>query len=170
MTAPSLTNLARRLAADTHAASATEFALALPLLMVMMWTFLEAGRYIDHVHVASKAVRDGVRYATRQPFAAFGCAAGGGFDAAVDTAIKRYVRTGSATGTTGRLSYWTSDGTVTVSAECNRSITGIYEDLVGGAPVVQISANIPYTPILPGLSSLTGLYVRATAQGAVMGI
>ena len=159
----------RRLAADSGAASAAEFALVLPLLIGTLFTFVEAGRYIDHLHVVSKAVRDGARYAARQPFATYGCA-GGGLDATVGSAIKRYTRTGSIAGSGGRLSYWTSDATVTVSANCAAWSSGIYTLQVGGAPVVRVTAEVPYQPILSGLSRLGSFSVGATAESAVMGI
>jgi hypothetical protein len=160
------------LTTDTRAASAAEFALVLPLLMITLFTFVEAGRYIDHLHVVSKAVRDGVRYAARQPFAAFGCG-GAGLSADVSDSIKRYVRTGSATGSTGRLPYWTSDATVSVSASCvtaGAGISGIYETQVGGAPVVRVSADVPYVPILGSLARLQSFSVGANAESAVMGL
>lgn len=163
-------NLLKRLAADRQGGPATEFALALPLLMLLFFSFAEAGRYIDHVHVVAKAVRDGVRFAGRQTFGDLSCApGGGGLDATTAANIRRFVRTGSLAGTQGRTSYWTSDATVTVELTCEPWNSGIYEELEGGAPVVEVSADVPYDPIFGDLGGVLGLWVRASAQTPVGG-
>lgn len=159
--------LIRRLARDRAGASAAEFALSLPLLLVLTYTFLEAGRYIDHVHVVTKAVREGARFAGRQDFASLGCGAGG-LNPAIASTIKHIVRTGSPTGTRRRLSYWTSDATVSVSVTCEAWDTGIYETLDGGAPVVEVSADVPYSTIVGPVSEMLDLSVRASAQSGGM--
>ena len=166
---------ARRLAGDSRGAAATEFALSLPLLIALMFGFLESGRYIEEVHVVTNAVRDGVRFAARQPFASYGCAAGatGMVDLSgtpLGAAIRRYVRTGSVTGTVPRLQHWTNDNTITVQASCNNSGSGIYNTLVGGAPVVEIHANVPYQPIAGAIGWHIDMALHARAQSAVMGI
>lgn len=165
---------ARRLIGDRRGAAAVEFALSLPLLVALMVGFLESGRYIEEVHIVTKAVRDGVRYAARQPFTAYGCAAGMGTvnigSTPIGTDIKRYVRTGSVTGVTPRLRQWTDDATVSVLVVCNSSSTGIYDDVAGGAPVVQVHANVPYAPLAGDVGWHTGMALHARAQSPVMGI
>lgn len=163
-----------RLTNDSRGAAAAEFALSLPLLIALMFGFLESGRYIEEVHVVTNAVRDGVRFAARQPFTSYGCTGGGGTidlnGTPVGAAIKRYVRTGSVTGTVPRLQHWTSDNTISVQATCNNSSSGIYSSLVGGAPVVEIHANVPYQPIAGAIGWHIDMALHARAQSAVIGI
>lgn len=169
-----LTRPARRLIRDRRGAAAVEFALSLPLLVALLLGFLESGRYIEEVHIVTKAVRDGVRYAARQPFTSYACTTGMGAvdigSTPIGTAIKRYVRTGSVTGTTPRLRQWTDDNSVSVLVVCNRSSTGLYEGVEGGAPVVQIHANVPYTPLAGEVGWHSGMALHSRAQSAVMGI
>ena len=164
----------RRLLGDRRGVAAAEFALSLPLLVALMLGFLESGRYIEEVHIVTKAVRDGVRYAARQPFTSYGCAAGTGTvdisSTPVGTAIRRYVRTGSPAGTTPRLRQWTDDTTVSILVVCNSSSSGIYDGLVGGAPVVQIHANVPYAPLAGEVGWHAEMALHSRAQSAVMGI
>ena len=164
----------RRLIGDRRGAAAAEFALSLPLLVALMVGFLESGRYIEEVHIVTKAVRDGVRYAARQPFTSYGCAAGMGTvnisSTPLGAAIKRYVRTGSVAGVTPRLQHWTNDDTVSILVICNSSSSGIYSGLTGGAPVVQIHANVPYTPLAGEVGWHMEMALHARAQSAVMGI
>lgn len=166
--------LGRRLAGDRSGVAAAEFALSLPILVALMIGFLESGRYIEEVHIVTKSVRDGVRYAARQPFASYGCnAAAGTVDISgtpLGTAIRRHVRTGSATGSVPRLRHWTNDATVNVVVTCNSSDSGIYNGLVGGAPIVEIHANVPYVPLAGEVGWHSGLALHARAQSAVMGI
>ena len=53
-----------------------EMALMLPLLMILMFGSFEMGHFFWTQHTLTKAVRDGARFAARQPFALFNCAAG----------------------------------------------------------------------------------------------
>lgn len=160
---------------DQRGASAAEFALSLPFLVAMMFAFIESGRYIEHIHVVTKAVRDGVRYAARQPFADYGCTPGASLDlnsTDVGGRIKRYVRTGSTNGTEGRLDYWSSDATVTVTAICSDAgpgVEGIYTQLVGGAPVIEIHANVPYVPVAAALGWHLDMPLFVRAEGAWTG-
>jgi hypothetical protein len=57
------------------------------------------------------------------------------------------------------------------AATGGQSMSGIYKNNPGGAPVVMVSATVPYRPVMPvfGSSSL-GLKLNGTQQASVMGI
>lgn len=167
----------RRMWADRRASAAAEMALVLPLLTVLLFGSIEIGNYFMNNHIVAKAVRDGARYASRLPMTSYpSCSP----NSATVTKISNVVRTGTAGGdqTKARLNYWaeTMGGspTVTVTAACNTSgtYTGIYKDLTMGAPVVTVSATVPYPSLFGmfGLFSSQNFSLRATSRSAVMGV
>lgn len=153
-------------------AAAAEMALIMPLLLVLMFGAFETGKFFLDAHTVAKAVRDGARFAARQPFTEMPC---GG--AAVDEAnIRNLVRTGTpANGGTPRLSYWSDPATITVTITCDTtgsySSASIYATAPGGARNVTVSADVPYGALL-GFAGIdtSNLRVRSRSQAAVMGI
>jgi hypothetical protein len=165
------------LLADHRASAAAEMALVTPLLVLLMFGSVELGKYFMDEHVVLKAVRDGARYAARQPMTNFVTSGGGCPSDPVGTVAadtKRLVRTGTISGATTRLPYWTADSTVTVTVACyttrnSQSMTGIYDPAVG-APVVTVTATVPYTSLF-GLYFASGaLNLNASQQAAVTGV
>jgi Flp pilus assembly protein TadG len=157
--------------------AAVEMALVTPLLIALMFGSFEAGNYYLDSHVVAKAVRDGARFAARQPYANYSaCAGAPGGTVVADT--RNVVRTGKvASGGAARLPGWTDPATITLSISCNTvgvggvPYTGIYAGMATGAPVVVVSATVPYTTLFgeTGFSSTT-LTIRAESQAAVAGI
>lgn len=153
---------------DRRGVAAAEMALVTPLLIVLMFGAFEAGNFFWNEHIVIKAVRDGARFAGRQSFTNFSCAAIN--DAAVETAIKTVTRTGVTTGGTAKVSGWTNDQ-VTISVACPGALqTGIYASQANGAPVVTVSATVPYTSLFGALVFADNLNLIASAQSPVMGI
>lgn len=150
-------------------AAAAEMVLVTPLLMILIFGAFEAGNFFWNEHIVIKAVRDGARFAGRQSFAKYSCAAI--TDAAIETQIKNMTRTGQTIGGTARVAGWT-DTQVSISVSCNATTTqGIYTNHAGGAPVVTVSTTLPYTPFFGTLGfDTSGLNLAASAQSAVMGI
>lgn len=154
---------------DRRGAAAAEMALVLPLLMVLMFGSFELGKFFLDAHTVQKAVRDGARYAARQPFGEMPC----GGPAADETEIRNLVRTGTtAPGGTPRIGYWTDPATITISISCDTtgtySAAGVYRVVAGGARRVTVNASVPYDTLL-GLQ-LGGATVNAQSESAVMGI
>jgi Flp pilus assembly protein TadG len=159
----------RRLYADRQGTAASEMALVLPLLLMLIVGTFELGNYFLSEHVVDKAVRDAARYAARQPVDDFDCGAGGMTD---PSTVQKVARTGDPGGSEPRLPDWTDDGMTTVSVSCDDSgfYKGVYADFPNGVPVVTVSATVPYTAVAGvfGVRALT-LKLHAEQQAAVMG-
>jgi Flp pilus assembly protein TadG len=165
-----------RLQNDQSAAAAAEMALAAPLLIILMFGSFDVGNYFWDEHVAVKAVRDGARFAARQPFATMPC----GGTATNEAQIKNVVMYGQPTVTSTdqrRLYYWTDPATVTVSINCYdnagtagaRVYDGVYADRAV-VPRVTVAAQVPYKPLVGGPVSLLGAQLNADDQASVFGI
>jgi Flp pilus assembly protein TadG len=163
-----------RLLKNRGGSAAAEMALSLPLLLVLLFGCFETGTYFWSEHIAMKGVRDGARYAARQPVDALGCGPAVS-NAAVETNIKNVTRTGQVAGGTARIRGWTNSQ-VSVAVACQTTPSGIYSsgiytNLPSGARIVTVSAAVPYPSLFGALGiNTSGLNVRASAQAAVMGI
>ena len=159
-------------------AAAVEMALVAPLLLALLFGSVELGKYFLDQHVVVKAVRDGARFAARQPITNFIDASAGCSDIAdqpVAEQTRNVVRAGNLSGTGARLPYWTDPDTVTVTSSCSAAaggedLGGIYagEDS-GGAPVVTISVSLPYRSLFGFVPFADKLDVRAEQQAVVTG-
>jgi len=163
----------RRLWRSTRAAAAVEMALVTPLLLILMFGSVELGNYFYNEHILVKAVRDGARYAGRQSFANYSCSGAPGGTVVANT--KNIVMTGLLSGGTNRLANWNAN-TISVTQACFLNVggaptLGIYRGAANGAPVVTVSASVPYVPVLAsfGFSGI-GLSLNARQQAAVMGL
>jgi Flp pilus assembly protein TadG len=146
-------------------------ALSLPILFALIFGAFELGNYFMTEHKVVKAVRDGARYAARQPFTEYtGCAP----STTVIDETRNVTRTGQvASGGVPKVSSWTDPNSITVSATCDNSgtYTGIYVTSPEGTPVVTVVAIVPYTSILGqlGLANVA-LNLNARSEAAVTGI
>ena len=169
-----------RLLRDRRGAAAAEMALVAPLLCVIMIGSVEVGNFMYNEHILAKAVRDGARYAARQGFSNYDCA--GEPSATVRDNTRTLVKTMLLTGGSDRMVNWaattvnlteTCKSTATSLANTTESMSGIYDELsLGGAPVVEVSASVPYYPMIgaPFGFSGVGINLNARQQAAVMGI
>jgi hypothetical protein len=152
--------------------AAAEMALVTPILIVLMFGSLEMGNFFLQEHVVTKAVRDGARFAARQPFREFpGCVP----SREVERLSRNVVRTGVVENDgPPRLAGWTNGSTVTVSAACKTDAVydGIYAGSALDAPVVTVTASVPYLPLFVrfGLYSNNNYTLSAQSQAAVTGI
>lgn len=170
----------RRLVRCRSGAAAAEMALALPIVLVLMFGSAELGNFFLNEQILVKAVRDGARFAARQDFSYFSsCSGAPGGTVEADT--KNVVMTGLLSGGSARLPSWSAT-TITVSVSCSTSaggqtMAGIYNGnrnssgTLIGAPIVTVSATVPYRPILRAFGFRgVGYNLNATQQAAVMGL
>jgi Flp pilus assembly protein TadG len=158
---------------DDTATAAVEFALILPLLVVLLFGGSEAGHFVWTQHKLTEGVRDGVRYASRLQIDRVCNGATAVLADPELSNIKRVTRTGQvATGFNGTVPGWT-DSQVTVTVSCQAFVnTGIYTDLNAAGPVVTVrAANVAYPSLFKLLGNLAGsIHLNAKASTAVIGI
>jgi Flp pilus assembly protein TadG len=158
---------------DRRATASVEMALSLPLLIALLFGAFELGNYFMTEHIVVKAVRDGARYAARRPYSDYaGCTPSG----SVITDTQNVTRTGQvASGGEPRFESWSDPDSITVRAECDTSgpyaDAGVFVNAPDGAPVVRVSATVPYTPLFAqlGIARAT-LHLNAQSEAAVTGI
>lgn len=161
------------LVSDVNGAAAAELALALPLLLVLIFGVFDGSNYFLAEHVVQKATRDAARYAARLPLSNYpSCTVPSGGVAEQQT--QRVARSGDPSGSPGqRLAGWTSDGMTTVTIACDNSSSygtgGIYTEFPNGAPVITVSATVPYTPLFGYVFRGLSLNASAASQAAVIG-
>jgi Flp pilus assembly protein TadG len=173
--------LLRHLAIDRSGSAAAEMAFVMPLLLILMFGCFELGKYFYNEHTLVKGVRDGARYAARQAFANYTTCSGDvptpGAAGSVNENTKLIVRKGVIDTTADDLlPNW---GSATFSATISCSTTaggqdmrnGVYKGLTTGAPVVTVTATLPYMPLfnLMGFTG-AGFSITASQQAAVSGL
>lgn len=145
-------------------------ALALPLLLVLMFGPFELGYYFMSEHVVQKSVRDAARYASRLSMANYPACTP---TSAAETEIQRVARTGTPDGSGAvRLLGWSADNMTSIVMSCDTSgtYTGIYTDFPAGVPKITVTAVVPYPPLFGvlGLGS-PSLTLNAQSETAVFG-
>ena len=136
---------------NQHGAAAAEMALVTPLLLIIMCGAFEIGNYFLDEHILVKAVRDGARFAARQNFTNYS----GLQRRRCRSVAHRYPQrreNGLVCGGTDRLPFWAAT-TISVTMTCTttaggQTMSGIYRGRASGAPIVTVSATVPYTPVL----------------------
>jgi Flp pilus assembly protein TadG len=175
----------RRFARQTTASASVEFALMVPMLVILLFGGAEAGHFVWTQHKLAEAVRDGARFASRLPVAGTSGVCDGAADqlsSADEDNIKLITRTGQLAnaGAQPVVPGWT-DAQVTVEVTCDAFVnTGIYADLGDNdasgtndaGPMVTVRATRVSYPALfggwAGLSRAIPLYAKSNA--AVIGI
>jgi len=165
---------------DRDGSAAAEMAMVAPMLLILLFGSVEIGKYFMDEHTVVKAVRDGARFAARQQMTNFITTAGVCQSTPLGNVVndtKNLVRTGNTAGTGTRLSYWTNNNTITVDMACHaqsggQSMAGIYAGVVYngspvGAPVVTVTATVPYEPLLGLFGIVGGGNLVATQEAAV---
>jgi Flp pilus assembly protein TadG len=169
----------RHLVRETSGVAAVEMALSLPILLVLICGSVELGNYFMDEHRLVKAVRDGARYAARQDLTYFtGCSGDPGGTVKTDT--QTVVKTGLLSGGNDMMP-GLSSATIDVTVNCTTtaggtSLSGFYANVknsggtVVGAPIVTVTASVPYTPVVKTFGfNGWGLTLNASQQAAVIG-
>jgi len=165
---------------DQRGAAAAEMALVMPLLAVILIGSVELGSFFYNEHILTKAVRDGARYAARQNFT-FYSACSGEPTGTVPAETRALVRTSLLAGGSDRFADIEDDDidlditcvtTATALDSTTENMTGIYDELAIGTPIITVKATVPYAPVIgsPFGFSGVGINLNATQQAAVMGI
>lgn len=144
-------------------ASMVEFALALPIFVLLLLGVAEVGRAIHHYHIINKALRDSTRYLGRVPVTcpAVGTAAGSVDNVGHQTTATNLAMTGSLNGGSDLINYWTDPTTITIEVDCLDNSAGANlcgtEACAGNPilPVVRMRADVVYQDL--GFLSVFGL-------------
>lgn len=158
---------------DRRGSVGAEFALVLPMLLVLMFGGLEAGHFFWTEHKLIKAVRDGARYAARMDIDKLCNGATQQLDADVQNEIQRVTSTGQvAAGGAPKVPGW-SAGAVTITVGCEQFVdTGIYTDLGTKGPVVTVSSgSVTYPSLFAGLGFIdSSIKISAESSTPVLGV
>jgi hypothetical protein len=162
----------RRFLCDETGSAATEFALILPMLILLLFMGSEAGHFVWTQHKLTEGVRNGVRYASRLPIDKL-CDGGTSVLANPELAsIVEITRTGRVGDgqALAAVPGWTASN-VTVEVSCEAFVgTGIYTDLNAPGPIVTVRANnVPYPSLFKALGRLPGT-IRLNARANTAGI
>ncbi len=148
--------------------AATEFALALPMMLALLFGAMEAGHFFWTQHKIVKSVRDGARFASRLDVERL-CAG----DETLLTEIRNVTSTGQfAGGARPKVPGW-QPASVNVAVSCGAFVdTGIYADLGNEGPLVTVSSGaVLYPSILGGLGFVDNtINLSARSSAAVVGI
>ena len=127
---------------DKSGAAGVEFALVLPLLVILAFGAIEMGWMIWQHEIITKGVRDGVRYLTRVPVTCTSVGSGGTFSSADQQAAINLVKTGTTSSANPILRAYDS-ATFTIDVDCRDAAS---LGLAGGtyAPVVRMTAEVPF--------------------------
>jgi Flp pilus assembly protein TadG len=147
--------------------AAAEFAMVLPLLLILLFAFYEAGRLFWNYNVVASSARDAARFAARLPIVCPGSLA-----PSDETKVKQLARTGiPASGGTPLLPGWTSDSSVTVQVTCISNPSGnTYQGRYNGMaqiPTIKVTAAAPYSILFGTFFPSVNLTSVSTANAQV---
>jgi len=146
MTAPTTRPLLARLCRDRRGTAVVETAIVLPVIMLLLFGLMEAGRALYQQHTLAKTVRDAARYLARVPLA---CPATGDANwATARSTAQHLAMTGQLTGGTALVSGWT-EASFTVADPACLNWSG------RAVQMITVSANVPYQDL--GLLGYLGL-------------
>ncbi len=134
-----------RLTRDRRGNAVVEFALVLPLLLLLLAGMSEIGRAYYQANAVEKGLRAGALFAGRNGFP---------LTAQVRTMVTNLVKTGTLDGSGPYLVSGWAD--VTAGLNIDDSLT-FAVDATTTIPVVRVTATVPFDPLMPGMLALVGL-------------
>ncbi len=168
----------RRFLNDQHGSPSTEFAMLLPMLVVLLFVGTEAGHFVWTQHKLAEAVRDGARFASRLQIdkvcdGPTDVLTNGDHPAEYDD-LRLLTRTGQVANSAINpvVPGWTA-AQVRVTVDCQAFVdTGIYTDLRDRGPIITVAAsNVTYPSMFNLLGRLSGsVQLNAKSSAAVIGI
>jgi Flp pilus assembly pilin Flp len=119
--------------------AALEFAMVLPVLMLITVGMLDVGRAMYQAHALEKGIRAGAAYAAHKTFP---------LSATVLGEVENIVKTGApVSGGDFLTTAWLQPGgSVTI-----QTLEYSLDEVV--IPVVRVNATVPFDPIIPGLAA-----------------
>lgn len=147
----------RTLLADRNGGAASEFVLALPMVLILIFGAMEAGNYFWNQQKLVQSVRTGARYAARLPFSELcGNDGTGTPSSAIVTNIQNMTRSGSLSTTARSELPGLQNSDISVDVSCGDFVAdGIYEHLGYDGVVVTVAATgVKYRSLLNGLGVL----------------
>lgn len=138
-------------------ATAVEFALMVPILLMAVSGITELGSYFQQVAVVEKGLRSAAMYAARSALP---------LDSATLKTVETIARTGQTSGGSDLVGGWGVD-----SAKLTVTVTDV---TTGGVTVsvIRVAASLPYTPVVPvfdQLEALRSLTISATQEQVHIG-
>lgn len=162
-----LQRASKRIGRDGSGAAGVEFALVLPLLVVLAFGAIEMGRMLWQHEIITKGVRDGTRYLTRVPVSCTAPGPGGTFSVGQVQAAENLVKSGTITAGTPILPAYDS-ATFTIEVDC-RDAAAL--GLSGGTylPVVRMIAEVPYLDYFIGVLGIGDVTFTVTHEETNVG-
>lgn len=143
---------------DRSGVAATEFALLLPFLLLLLVGIYEFGMYLAQASSLEKSLRSGAMFAARNALP---------LSQQTRTQIANIVRTGDPSGEGPvRISGWGDDSATLLVTTRTHSANG--EDV----ELVRLEASVPFEPLMSGFMSTLGfsdLRMRAAHEQAHVG-
>jgi Flp pilus assembly protein TadG len=133
-----------RFCGDRRGVAAVEFALLLPMLLVLLVGIAEVGRYLGQAEAVEKGLRAGAMFAARQTLP---------LSTATKTTITNLVQRGTLDTGGGYLADgWGEFGAgLTITATTTASGAGM------DVTVIELTATVPYDEMLPGMLAFVGI-------------
>lgn len=142
---------------DRSGATAAEFALLVPMLMLALGAIVELGSFFQQQAAVEKGVRSAAMYAARSSLP---------LNNASRAVITNIAKTGQRSGGSNLVPGW-ADGSATLDIDVN--------DVTNGGvtvSVIRLSASVPYRPVVPvidELAVLQGLTLSAAHEQGHIG-
>lgn len=136
-------SLFNRFRRSTAGSMSLELALSLPILLLVMTGVLEVGRVFYQAHMVERGLRSAALYAARHDWPLL---------PAAQTIVDNLAKTATPDGSGNYVASGWADGSASLTAD----YTGTFTVGTNSIPIIRLSADIPFDPLLPGLLEVVG--------------